>query len=68
MKSLTSYYSRHGTKILGTAQVIVAGFPAISGLISTDHVKYWLAANVVLGAMTLNRGFDNSNKAKNANP
>lgn len=64
MRGITRVWKGHGTKLLGTAQIIVSGFPAISGLIHVDHVKYWLAANVVLGALTINRGMENSKNAK----
>lgn len=64
MKSVKTLWKGHGTKLLGTAQIVVSGFPAISGLIHTNHVKYWLAANVVLGALTINRGVENTKNAK----
>jgi len=60
----TRYWKNHGTKILGTAQIIVSGFAGVSGLIPADHVKYWLAANIVLGALTVNRGFENTKTIK----
>ena len=60
MKTIISYWTNHGTKILGGTQAALSGMVAISGLIPPEHIKYWLAANVVLGAMTINRGFTNS--------
>ena len=57
---LVGVWSAHGTKILGTAQTIVAGLITVQGLIPPDHVPLWSAANIVLGALTINRGFSNS--------
>lgn len=54
------YWKEHGTKILGTAQTIVAGFITIPGLITAENLPYWGAANVVLAALTINRGFTNT--------
>jgi hypothetical protein len=56
-------WTEHGTKILGTAQTIVAGFITIPGLITPEMLPYWGAANVVLAAVTINRGFTNSRNA-----
>ena len=50
----------HGTKWLGTVQAIIAGLLTIDGLIPKEHFKYWAATNVVLGVLTLRRGFVNS--------
>lgn len=60
MKSLLAFWNGHGTKILGTMQTIVAGFITIPGLITPDNLPYWGAANVVLAAFTINRGFTNT--------
>jgi len=50
----------HGTKILGSSTSIVSGFLVIPDLISQPHVKYWAAANVVLGVFTVGRGYTNT--------
>lgn len=60
MKSLIEFWNGHGTKILGTLQTIVAGLITIPGLITAAHLPYWGAANVILAALTINRGFTNS--------
>lgn len=65
MNALTTIYGwwdGHGTKILGTIGAIIPGLLGIDGLISVDETKYWLAAGVVIGAMTVQRGFNNSQK------
>ena len=60
MNLLIQLWKEHGTKILGTITMIVAGFPQIDGLVAPEHVKYWAAANLILGAMTVQRGITNS--------
>lgn len=51
-----------GTKMLGTLTTIISGFIAIPDLIAAGHVKWWAAANVVLGTLTIKRGYDNSRR------
>lgn len=60
MNAAIEFWNGHGTKILGTTAVIVNGLLLIPDLIAPGHSKYWQAANVVLGALTVNRGFTNS--------
>ena len=60
MKFILKAYRLHGTKILGFAAMIAAGFPQIDGLVAAGHVKYWAAANLVLGALTVQRGVTNT--------
>ena len=62
MEAIVAFYTNHGTKVLGTAATIVAGLISIQNLIPQDHVPYWAAANVILGALTINRGFENSRR------
>lgn len=50
----------HGTKVLGTISAIVAGFVLVPDLIPATDMKWWQAANVVLGVLTVQRGFTNS--------
>lgn len=57
---LQQWWDGHGTKLLGTAAVIVNGLQTISGLIPEADKPYWAAAGVVFGALTINRGFSNS--------
>lgn len=49
-----------GTKILGTAAAIVAGIVVIPDLIPLAQLPYWKAANVVLGVLTIQRGYTNT--------
>lgn len=60
MNYAISLWKRDGTKVLGTLQIIVSGLPVIDGLIPVGNMKYWAAANVVLGALTIKRGYTNS--------
>lgn len=64
MKALVTFWRSHGTKLLGSAQTIVAGFITIPGLITPENLPYWGAANVVLAAFTINRGFTNTRNAQ----
>lgn len=54
------WWGSHGTKYLGAATMIVTGLREIPNLIAAAHQPYWAAAGVVLGALTINRGFINS--------
>jgi hypothetical protein len=60
MRSIRRIWRGHGTKILGFAAMIAAGFPQIDGLVAAGHVKYWAAANLILGALTVQRGVTNT--------
>jgi len=60
LEAVKQYWNDHGTKLLGVASSITGGFLTIPDLISQPHVKYVAAANVVLGAATLYRGFTNT--------
>jgi|JI10StandDraft_1071094.scaffolds.fasta_scaffold537670_3 hypothetical protein len=65
---ITEFWKNHGTKVLGGVQMVqgvVAGFMGIMGLIPPAHLPYWALANVLLGAVTVNRGFINSIILKN---
>ena len=59
MKALLKFWRGHGTKVLGTVNACISGLIAIDGLISKDSLKYWLAAGVVTGIMTVRRGVTN---------
>lgn len=67
MKALLSwsvaFYRDHGTKILSALTMIVAGLPQIDGLVADGDKPYWAAGNMILGALTFNRGFVNSRNA-----
>lgn len=63
MTIFTRWYRNHGTKILGTIGAVIPGLLGIHELIPPDDVKYWLAAGVIVGALTVKRGFENT-KAK----
>lgn len=60
MEWIASQWKENGTKWLGTLTSIVAGLQSIPGLIPTDDLKYWSAIGVILGAITVKRGFTNS--------
>lgn len=60
MKEIIKYWRGHGTKALGSLSIIIPGLLAIDKLVPPDHMKYWLAANVVVGALTVKRGFSNT--------
>ncbi len=60
MRTITRYWRSHGTKILGFLTTVVAGLPMIEGLIDAADKPYWSAANLILGALTIQRGVTNS--------
>lgn len=60
MNAIIKLWRAHGTKILGFLSTIAAGFPLIDGLISDEAKPYWAAANIVFGALTVQRGYRNS--------
>ncbi len=63
MIAVTRWWRGHGTKILGTIGAVIPGLLGIHDLIPAKDVKYWLAAGVIVGALTVKRGFENT-KAK----
>jgi hypothetical protein len=50
----------HGTKLLGIAQAIVSGLMVIPDFVPKEDWRWWAAANVVLGVLTVQRGVTNS--------
>ena len=60
LKFLWSLWGSHGTRILGTITTIVSGLLLIPELIEPGVVKYWHALNVILGALTVGRGYSNA--------
>lgn len=67
MKAIIDYWDSHGTKILGTLAAIVAGLLVVPDLIPPGvATKALQAANVILGVLTLQRGFTNSNASPSA--
>lgn len=60
---LVAYYGAHGTKILGCLTMVVAGLPQIDGLVASANKPYWAAANLILGAITVQRGVSNTRNA-----
>jgi hypothetical protein len=67
MKALLDYYRDHGTKVLGTSAAIVAALLAAPALItSVTAIKVLQIANIVLGVLTVKRGFTNSQEKPNA--
>lgn len=61
MKALLDYWDSHGTKILGSTAAVVATLLAAPALIPAGAVfKALQIANIVLGVLTVKRGFTNS--------
>jgi hypothetical protein len=60
MKFAIRWWTGHGTKILGAIGTAIPGLIAIEGLISQPNVKYWLAADLLIGVFTFGRGFTNT--------
>jgi len=60
---IVAVYASHGTKILGFLTMIVAGLPQIEGLIPVVDKPIWAAANLILGALTVQRGVTNTRNA-----
>jgi hypothetical protein len=54
------WWTNHGTKILGAFGTAIPGLIAIDGLIPKTDVKYWLAADLLIGVFTFGRGFTTS--------
>lgn len=63
-KVVRGVWRYHATKLLGALSVIIPGLMAIDNLIPKDDQKYWFAANVIVGAFTVRRGFENSKRMK----
>ena len=64
MKALLDYWDEHGTKILGSLAAIVAALLVAPDLIPPGlATKLLQGANIVLGVLTVRRGFTNSEKA-----
>jgi hypothetical protein len=61
-----SQWKKDGTKMLGTVGTIIPALLTIEGLIPKDHMKYWLAAGVVIGALTVRRGYTNTSRQDDA--
>lgn len=63
-RAVSGTWRYHGTKLLGSLSVIIPGLMAIDNLIPKQDQKYWFAANVIVGAFTVRRGFENSKRMK----
>lgn len=59
MKAIARFWRRHGTKIIGYSASAIPALLAIDGLIPQERQKYWLAASVLLGLLTVARGHEN---------
>jgi hypothetical protein len=67
MKALIDYWDSHGTKVLGTSAAIVATLLAAPDLIPPGGIyKALQIANMVLGVLTVKRGFTNSQRITSA--
>lgn len=60
LKKILALWKSHGTRILGTLSTAVAALATVPGLFAPEHLKYVLAVNAILGALTVKRGFTNS--------
>jgi hypothetical protein len=60
---LVATWGMHGTKILGALTMVVAGLPQIDNLVPDGQKPFWAAANLILGAFTVQRGVQNSRNA-----
>ena len=60
MKALLDYWDSHGTKILGSAAAVVAALVVTPALLPAEVIKVLQVANIVLGVLTVKRGFTNS--------
>ncbi len=63
---IAGWWKNHGTKILGSIGTAIPALIAIQDLIPPQSVKYWLAADVLIGIFTFHRGFVND-KANDVN-
>lgn len=59
MKILLRWWRGHGTKMLGSIGTAIPALLAIDGLVPKNDVKYWLAAAVLIGLLTVHRGVEN---------
>jgi 2-methylcitrate dehydratase PrpD len=67
MKALLDYWDSHGTKVLGSTAAIVAALLAAPALLPAGGiVKALQIANIVLGVLTVKRGFTNSQEKPSA--
>jgi hypothetical protein len=67
MKALLDYWDSHGTKILGSAAAVVAALLATPDLVPPGAIAKTLqVANIVLGVLTVKRGFTNSQEKPSA--
>lgn len=64
MRTILKLYTSHGTKILGFLTMVVAGLPEVEGLVEPGHRKYWTAANIIIGAITVQRGVTNTRNSQ----
>lgn len=59
MAMILKWWKSHGTGILGFAASFCAGAVLIPDLIPPAHSKYWAAANLALGLLTIQRSNTN---------
>jgi hypothetical protein len=57
---LFGIWKSHGTRILGFLTAVCAGLPLIEGLVPPQHKPYWGGVNLILGALTIQRGTANA--------
>jgi hypothetical protein len=66
MKALLDYWDNHGTKLLGTAAAVVAALVVTPALLPVGVIKVLQVANIILGVLTVKRGFTNSQEKPGA--
>jgi hypothetical protein len=67
MKALLDYWGSHGTKILGSTAAVAAALLVTPDLVPPGSFQKALQfANVVLGVLTVQRGFTNSQEKPSA--
>lgn len=57
LQLVLTFWTQHGTKLIGFAQGTIAAVAGVTGIIPDAHMKYYMAAIAVL---TFWRGFFNS--------
>ena len=54
---IATWIDAHATKLLGLATLVVSSALIVPDLIPSEHMKYWLFANALLGGSTVGRGY-----------
>lgn len=68
LKAAIKQWKKDGTKMLGTLGTILPGTLLIDGLIPPETRKWVLLANLIIGAVTIKRGYTNTANTNSLNP